>query len=237
MISTKDIPTGGKGAGVPKTLQPGNRVVKINSIYLDKYPWGDEAYNLMLDCEGTDLGKDFEGFFINKTNEELGRHKGQVGRVRASEWAYQDKELPGGIIINRDLEIVKMLKNICVATDCLDWFETEDGKHDTIEGLISHMNEQSPYRDVFVNSCLGGKEYQNKGGYTNYDLFFPKFSKAGIPFEITEIDSTLSQVYTFTENDHIRKKKVKEVESFEADDDGGFPSAADIGADTQEFEL
>jgi len=86
MISTKDIPTG--GGKTPKTLQPGNANIKINKIYLEKFPFGEDAYNLMLDCEGVDLGADFEGFFIDKDNEGAGRHTGQVGRVRASQWAF-----------------------------------------------------------------------------------------------------------------------------------------------------
>lgn len=215
MISTKDIPGGGKA--LSKTLQPGNKVIKINSIYLEKYAFSQDAYHLMLDCEGPDLGENFEGFFIDKDNESLGRHKGQVSRVRASEYAYEDKVLPSGIEIKRDLEIVKMLKNICVATDCLSWFEAEDGKHETIESLVSKMNEDAPFRDAFMSTCLAGKEYENKQGYTNFDLFFPRFTKNGIPFENVEVEEGLSRVYKFNEKDHIRPKKtLKEVKGFEA---------------------
>jgi len=214
MISTKDIPGGG-GGKTPKTLQPGNATIKVNGIYLDTVPWDKEAYNLMLDCEGTDLGAEFEGFFIDKTNEGLGRHKGQVGRVRSSQWAYQDKTLPGDIIIMRDVEITKFLKNLAVATDCLAWYEGQDGKHETIESLVEKMNEDAPFADKFVNTCLGGREYENKAGYTNFDLFFPKFSKAGIPFEDSTADST-GRVYNFDATEHIIKKKVKAVDEFAA---------------------
>jgi len=215
MISTKDIPTGG-GKALSKTLQPGNRVIKINSIYLEKYAFGQNAYHLMLDCEGPDLGENFEGFFIDKDNESLGRHKGQVSRVRASEYAYEDKILESGVQINRDIEIVKMLKNICVATDCLAWFEAEDGKHETIESLVQKMNEDAPYADTFMSTCLAGKEYENKQGYTNHDLFFPKFTKAGVPFENAEVETSISRVYKFNDKDHIRAKKApKQVASFD----------------------
>ena len=172
-ISTKDIPTGGSGGGTPKTLQPGNRVMKVNSIYLDNVPWSDEAYNVMLNCEGEDLGESFEGFFIDKANEALGRHKGQVGRVRGSQWTFESKVL-GDLNIYRDTEIAKFLKNLAVATGCLDWYEGEDGKHDTIESLVQEMSNKAPFADKFMNVCLGGREYENKAGYTNYDLFLPK---------------------------------------------------------------
>ena len=213
MISTKDIPTG--GGKTPKTLQPGNASIKVNSIYLDSVPWDVNEFNVMMDCEGADLGENFEGFFIDKANETLGRHTGQVGRVRSSQWSYVDKEITGGIQILRDVEITKFLKNLAVVTDCVAWLEAEDGKHETIQSLIEKMNEDAPFSDKFLNVCLGGREYENKGGYTNYDLFFPKFSKQGVPFEADGANS--GRVYTFSDSDHIVRKKVKEVESFSAD--------------------
>lgn len=221
MISTKDIPSG-KGGGVSKTLQPGNRIIKVNSIYLDKVPWGENEYNLMLNCESTDLGETFEGFFIDKNNEPLGRHKGQVGRIRASQWTYADKELPGGIKISRDLEIAKFLKNLATSTGCLEWFENEDGKHETIESLVVHMNEQGPFANKYINTCLGGREYENKAGYTNYDLYFPKFTRDGVSFEDAEIEAGMSRVYKYSAEDHIIAKKVKEVESFETSETNDF---------------
>lgn len=213
MINTKDIPTGGTG-GTPKTLQPGNRTIKINSIYLEKFPFGTDAYNLMLDCEGPDLGEKFEGFFVDKDNESLGRHKGQVGRVRASQWAYESKTLSGDIEINRDAEIAKFLKNFAVATGCLEWFEGEDGKHETIESLVTEMNDKAPFKDKFIYTCLGGREYENKAGYTNYDLFFPKFTRDAIPFEDSEVEHGESRVYKYNADTHIIAKKVKEVDNF-----------------------
>lgn len=220
MINTKDIPTGGGKA--PKTLQPGNINITINKIYLDEYKWEENAYNVMLDCEGPDLGSDFEGFFIDQSNEKAGRYKGQVGRVRASQWPFKDKLLPGGIQISRDVEIAKFLKNIAVATDCVKWYEGQNGKHETIESLVAKMNADAPFKGKVISACLAGKEYQNKAGYTNHDLFFPKFSKTGIPFESVTTDS--GRVYSFNEEDFIlRKKESKEVEEFAASaDDADF---------------
>jgi hypothetical protein len=209
MISTKDIPTG--GGKTPKTLQPGNTTIKVNSIYLDKFPWGENAYNVMMDCEGVDLGPDFEGFFVNKDVEAEGRHAGQVGRVRASQWAYESKVLANGVNIDRDIEITKFLKNLCTATDCVDWLVEQAGKHETIESLVEKMNADAPFADKFIDACLGGREYENKAGYTNFDLFLPKYSKNGIPFDTAGLEN--SRVYKFNDS-HIVKKKVKEVDDF-----------------------
>lgn len=210
MISTKNIPGSGKAS---KTLEPGNGQVMINNIYLEEFTYTEGAYNLMLNCEGPDMGSGFEGFFIDKTKESLGRHKGQVGRVRASKWAYADKtivrENDDDIIIVRDNEIVKMLKHICTATGCIAWFEAEDGKHATIEALVTAMNAAKPFAGKFMNVCLAGKEYENKGGYINHDLYFPKFSKKGFPFQSAETVDGASKVFTFNAEDHIDVKKVK----------------------------
>jgi hypothetical protein len=231
MISTKDIPTGG-GGKVLKTLQPGNTLIKVNSIYLEDFRFAEGAYNIMLDCEGVDMGETFEGFFVDKDNQSLGRHKGQVGRVRASQWAYQDKDL-GEIKINRDIEIVKFLGKFCDAMDCTDWLEKEDGKHETVESLVKALNEASPFTDKFLNVCLGGKEYENKQGYTNFDLFFPKF-KDGVPFENEEVEESASRVLTFSKDAHIIVKKApKAVDGFPA----ANPDDVMAGVGNKEFEL
>lgn len=226
MISTKDIPTG--GGKTPKTLQPGNIDIKINSIYLETYPFGEDAYVLLIDCEGPDLGENFEGFWRNKGNEAEGRHAGQVGRVKVSQWAFQDKTLSNGVVINRDIEISKALKNLAVATDSVAWFEAQNNKHETIESLVQQMNEDAPFKDKYMSACLAGREYENKQGYINYDLFLPKYTKDGTPYEA--VDANTGRVFKYNENDHIIRKKNKDVNSFE-------PTAATAESGKGEFGL
>lgn len=232
MISTKDIPNGGSSK-VSKTLSPGNTKVKVNSIYLEPFRFTEGAYNIMLDCEGVDMGPSFEGFFVSKDNESLGRHKGQVGRVRTSQWPYQDKDL-GDLQINRDMEIVKFLSKFCDATGCTDWLEKEDGKHESIESLVIALNEAAPFADSFLNVCLAGREYENKQGYNNYDLFLPKFTKESIPMENASTDDSISRVTVFDKNTHIiHKKESKEVSDFSA----ANPDDIMASAGKAEFEL
>ncbi len=78
-LNTKDIKTGG---GVAKTLQPGNQQCKINSVELEEFKFKEGGYHIMLNMESVDMGPDYQGFFINKDNESLGRYKGQVGKVK-----------------------------------------------------------------------------------------------------------------------------------------------------------
>lgn len=209
-LNTKDIKAGGEG-GVPKTLQPGNHVCTVNGVTLEPYTYKEGAYNIILSLEGPDMGKDFEGFMIDKNNESKGRHKGQVGNVKASEWAYADSTTTKGIVIDRDQEMLKFLKNFCTALGCGDWLLDQDGKHDTIESLFKGFDKDQPFKGKAIEFCIGGKEYTNKNGYTAYDLFLPKYSKAGAPYGV-------SKVVKYNEAEHVKKKKATSVTEFGSDD-------------------
>jgi hypothetical protein len=211
-ISTKDIPVG--GGSVPKVIQPGNRVLKINSVGLEKFPFKDGAYHFIFNVEGPDLGEDFEGFLVDKNDPSKGKHKGQVGKIKASEWAFSDGETKGGVKISRDREILKFMQNLCKQLDAVKWFETQDNKHDTIEGLVEKFNEDKLYIDKWLKMCVGGKEYLNGQGYTNHDLFLPKFNSKKVPFELENVPEADSKLILFSEAEHIKKKKTDTVEDF-----------------------
>lgn len=222
MLNTKDIKTDG-GSNVPKTLQPGNHTVTIYKVTLEEFKFKPGGLHVLLHVQGPDMGEDFEGFWIDKNDESLGRFKGQVGRVKASEWAFADGTTKTGIQVSRDNDMLKFLKNLCVEIGALKWLEDQDGKHATIESLFEAFDNDKPFANVELNVCLAGKEYLNKEGYTNYDMFFPKPNKqTGVPFEGT--NKKISKVITFNDKEHIRKKAVEEVSSFGTDStEGGAP--------------
>ena len=60
-LSTTDLGTG--GAGQPKTISPGNHLLKINSIELEDFKFIDNAKHLMLHVE-TEPIEGFTGFMI-----------------------------------------------------------------------------------------------------------------------------------------------------------------------------
>lgn len=221
MLNTKDIKTGGGGT-TPKTLQPGNTKLTILRVELEDFKFKPDALNMLLHCEGEDMGSDFEGFFIDKNNESLGRHKGQVGRIKAGEWAFADGTTKSGIAVSRDQDILKFLKNLCIELDCVKWLDDQDGKHATIQSLVTQFNTDAPFKGKWMNVCIAGKEYLNKEGYPAYELFFPKFSKNGIPFEIAGKEK--SRVQQFNEKEHIRKKNVENVQKFEGGEGGDSPA-------------
>lgn len=201
--------------GSKKVIEPGEVTAVIRNVKLDPSRFKPDGYSIVLVIEGSDMGDKFEGFFIDKDNESLGRYKGQVGMVRTSEWPYADGITKSGIVIERDTEMVKLLTKLCKELGCLEWLAAQDDKHDTIEQLFNAFNIDKPYKDISIDFCLAGREYKNNKDYINYDLYLPKFSKFSVPFELAGKKAKLCK---FDESIHI-KKSTKVVESFGADID------------------
>ncbi len=231
-LSTKNIQTGGEG--VSKTLEPGNVLAKINGISLDEFKFKPGAYHIILHLEGEDQGSNFEGFYYDKDRPELGRHKGKIGNVKATEWAFADGETKSGIPVSRDQEMLKFLKQVCIATNTVSWLDAQDEKHDTIESLFTAFSKDKPFKDEFFAFCIGGKEYTNKGGYTAYDLFLPKFTKDGVSIE--KEDASSSKLLKFNPDEHIRKKKVDPVNEFGGSSDSFSDATTGITTDS-DFDL
>jgi hypothetical protein len=216
-LSTTDLSTG--GSGLPKTLAPGNHILKINNIHLDDYSFIPGAKHLMLNVEGEPI-EGFQGFMIDKDDESKGHYAGQIGRVKASQYAFADGETKTGIKIQRDRSIMMFLQNLCKTIGINDWFVAQDNLHDTIEDLIKAFNETAPFKDKFFEFCISGKEYVGKTGYTNYDLYLPKSDKGRYAYG--EIEG--GKVLTFDEKTHLIKAKVTEVNNFGDDDDISIPT-------------
>lgn len=208
-ISTKKITS--TPAFVSKTIEPGNTTAKILNVYLEEFTFSPGAYNMILSIVGQDRGADFDGFFIDPNDHSKGKHKGQVGRVKAGEYAFADGTTKSGIVIKRDDEILKFINFICKEIDS-SWLEEQDGKHETIESLVKAFDNEKPFNNIWMNFCIAGKEYLNKEGYTKYDLFLPRYSKGKVAFEVC--DKANSKLMKFNEEEHIKKSKAKEVKSF-----------------------
>ena len=227
MISTINIPS--EGSGVPKVLQPGNHTVTINTVKIEVPPYNKDAINIILGVEGPDMGENFEGFWINKDDESLGRHKGQVASVKLSQYAYADGTTKSGISIKRDVELLKALQTLCKTLNCNDWLLAQNNNHDTMESLFAQFAEDKPFAGKQLYCCIAGSEYTNKQGYTNFDLYFPRTNRGSSAYEIAGIKG--SQVVLFNEEIHIRRKKVEPVQSF---GDSTVTTSSSVGDD---FEL
>ena len=199
MLNTKDMQV---GAGkVRPLIGPGNNVVKINSITFDQTPFDSEAYNVMLHVETKPVGGDFEGFFKDKDNEAAGRYEGQIGRVRMTPYPYKSTTLPSGREINRDQEILKAMIFLSEAVNKRS--ELDKIEAATIEDFISKANPV--LSGDFFNVCLASREWENKEGYINNDLYLPKLSKDGIPAESLDVDISNSRLITFNKAEHVRE--------------------------------
>ena len=223
-LSTTDL--GKEGGGLPKTIAPGNHTLKINSVYLDEFKFIPGAYHLMLNME-TEPIDGFEGFMIDKDDESKGHYAGQIGRVKASQYAFADGETKSGIKIQRDRSIMMFLQNICKTLGANDWFLAQDDKHDTIEDFVKAFNNDAPFKDKYIDCCIAGKEYEGKTGYTNYDMWLPKGSKDGYAYAAKG-----SKVLAYNESEHLKKLEVKPVAGF-GDDDLDIPtrSSSDFSLD------
>ena len=223
MLNTKDMSA---GSSRPKpVLGPGNHVIKINSITFDKTPYDSEAYNITLHVESEPVKGDFEGFYKDMNDQSKGRYAGQVGRVRYSPYPFKDTTLPSGREIERDQEVLKsmiFLSEQLGKRDALDSIEAE-----TIEIFMQKVNNIFSNSDFF-NACIGSREWENKDGYINDDLFLPRISKDGVPIEAIDVDTTNSRLMTFDRATHVRAIAKKETPAADSSFEGTSGSGSDF---------
>lgn len=217
-LSTTDLVKEG-GGGLPKTISPGNYTLKINSVGLDDFKFIPDAKHIILNVE-TEPIEGFEGFMLDKEDESKGHYTGQIGRLKASQYAFADGKTKSGVEIQRDRSVLIFIQNLCKALDINPWFIAQDDKHDTIEDLIEAFNTDAPFKDKYFDCCVAGKEYEGKSGYTNYDMWLPKSSKEGYAY-----GAKGAKVLQYNETEHLKKMEIKPVDSF-GDDDFNIPSKA-----------
>lgn len=223
-LSTKDLVNEG-GSGMPKTIAPGNHTLKINSISLEDFQFIDGAKHLILHVE-TEPIEGFEGFLVDKDDEGKGKYQGQIGRVKASQYAFADGQTKSGIKIQRDRSLMMFLANLSKGAGIMQWFEEQDNKFNTIEEFVKNFSDNAPIKDVLLDFCIAGKEYENKGGYTAYDMWLPKAENNKYAYGQEGSDRILK----YDEAKHLKKLEVKPVDNF-GDDDDDFPTPGRTSSD------
>jgi hypothetical protein len=210
--------TSGMSAGSGKekpVMGPGNNLVKINSITFDKTPYDVEAFNIMLHVEGEPMEGEFQGFLLDTNKPNGPRYAGQVGRVRFSPYPYKDTILPNGNEISRDTEVMKAM--IYLSEQIGKRSELDLIQANTIEDFMTKCNSILS-GSTYINVCLGTREWENKEGYINNDLYLPKKGKAGIPIEAIDVENSKLITYNPSDKYHYRpviKKDVPLANNFE----------------------
>ena len=225
MLNTKDM-SAASGKAKP-VIGVGNHKVKINNITFSQTPYDKDSYNIILNVESEPVKGEFQGFLVDTNKPDGERYKGQVGRVRVSPFSFKDTTLPSGREISRDTEVLKsmiFLSEVLGKREDLDMIEAE-----TIEEFMVSVNTVLS-GDTYINTCLAGREWENKEGYINYDLFLPRLSKDGIPAEALDVEN--SRLFQFSKEDHVRELQKKKSTTTD-----GFEPAPTNGAAGDDFDL
>ena len=213
MLSTKDMSAG--SGGIKPVMDPGNQKVKINSITFDQTPYDSEAYNIVLHVESEPIEGEFQGFAKDMNNPNSERYAGQVGRVRFSPYPYKDTVLQNGNEINRDTEVLKamvFLAEVVGKRNELDAIEAN-----TIEDFMAKASNVCS-NTGYINACLGSREWENKDGYINNDLFLPKRTRGNTPLEALDVENSKLTVFDKNNTNHFRpfvQKDAPKADNFE----------------------
>ena len=219
MLNTKDM-SAGTGKAKP-VIGTGNQKIKINSITFDQTPYDMDAYNITLHVESEPMGGDFNGFLKDVNNPSGPRFEGQVGRVRFSPYTFKDTTLPNGNEIIRDNEVLKAMIFLSETVNKRE--ELDSIEASTIEEFMSKASGICS-NTGYINACLGAREWENREGYVNNDLFLPKRTRMGIPLEALDVEDSKLTVFDKTDSNHFRpfiKKEPAVVNSFEPSSTSG----------------
>ena len=93
------------------------------------------------------------------------------------------------------------------------------------------FNADKPFKNKFVKMCVAGREYMNKAGYINFDLYLPRAGRGQVSIESAEKEG--SKLIAFDSEAHIKKAKTESVTSFSAasDDDLDVPTTSKVSSD------
>jgi hypothetical protein len=210
--------SGGKGG---KKISPGNHVLKINSLSTkvdEKYP---EKKYIFLNVE-TEPIDDFEGFYIDN-DESKGRHLGKIGKISTNPFGYKDGKMPSGEDVSQQRSMFMFVINLCKTLGITEWAKEQNKKHETAESLIDAFNMTAPFKDKYLEFCVGGQEWINAEGYTNYNLQLPKANNG--KYSMAGVEEGRCLKFDTSVHIYVPKSKIVNVKSF-GDDDFDIPKSS-----------
>lgn len=203
------------GSNLSKTILPGTGEFIIHSIECKSNDYnGNGGMDIVLNVEGEDLtAQGFEGFFIDKEDIDLGRHKGAVGRVKTRQYSYADKTFAATgqkaeLTLYRDNMIMDDIAIIAKAVGKYDaLFVGEIADIPSLCAMATNM-----FKGLKLNLCIGGREYM-KGNYVQYELILAKADKNF--YSIEAIGVSPSKLQAFDPAKHIIKAKEKATDAMD----------------------
>lgn len=197
----------------PMDIRPGNVVAKINAIRLEgpKYNTNTKEVNFYLELETKPVSNGFEGYMINKDKPELGKYKGQVKTITNSRWTIKDFETKAGKQVSLDEQCLKFLYSLLKELKS-DWLDNKNDVFKTIEEAVIAFNKEKPFKDIYLEWCLGGREKINAKGYANYYMFIPDYKVCPVGFAAIGGDKKVTK---YDKDLHLIKDTSSSVESEE----------------------
>lgn len=198
-FNTRDIRTEGSGK-MSKTIRPGNVTAKILKLSLQPQKSNPDNEYLVLHVETEPIGGDFEGFWYDPNNQALGRAKGQVGRVRFSQYAYTDGVTKTGRKKNKIFDMVADIARLADALGVRAELNAIEGDEKNFAKFIDDASKVLN-NGKYLYMCVGGSAYMNREGMKDYVLNLPKYSREYVGFE--PAGTTPSKVAVFDYNTFV----------------------------------
>jgi hypothetical protein len=219
MFSSKNADEKVKGSSIPKIIQPGNVIARVLDMTLEVPPYDSNAFNLILSIETKPIGEGFEGLPIDKDVPDLGTYQGQIAKVLTQQYSYSDYTNKEGKTTTKEDMIFRWLWSFAKEIKVADILREKDISGDTIQEYLENAKAYLIDKDRWIHWCIGGSEYENKAGYTQYRLFVVKYEKNKSGFELYQEGVQPTRLIKFDESVHIKKKKPSDdVTSFSGRD-------------------
>lgn len=221
MFSSKEADKKVGGSSIPKVIQPGTVCARLLDITLEVPPYDSKAFNLVLTLETTPLGDGFEGLAINKDIPEMGNYQGQVARVQTQQYSYSDYTNKEGKTTLKEDMIFRWIWTFAKEIGANKDLIANNIEGSSIEEYLENAKKYLISTERWIHWVIGGSEYENKSGYTQYRLFVVKSEKNKIGYQLDVPGEKPTKLVDFNESVHIKKKKPSDsVDSFEGKDAG-----------------
>jgi len=168
-------PTG----NVSKMLDLGTHFATVTGVRLEVGKNNPDGYNVVVGLEGPDMGDEFQGFDIDRNNQAMGKHRGQIADVRNGSWPFSTYTFQGREIL-RDTSVFNYASNLAKQLGRMDALVASKKTAETIEDYVELVNEFCVGATGLFT--IAGETYTKADGKTGTSRYFPKPDNKQYPF-------------------------------------------------------